>query len=510
MMKKPQPDDLSGDIKAMMPYWHKATTMLAGTDAMRAAGQRYLPRFPNETESDYAFRLKTAKFTNIFGDIVETLSAKPFAKEIKVDKVDGAIKGLIENVDAQGNHIHRFASNVFYSAIASGMDWILVDYTKTKGAAKTIADEKALGARPYWVHVPGPQVIAVYSANIQGIETLVHFRIKECSTERDGWTEREIERVRVFNREVMVDETGQMVAQPATWEVWEEKKDETTKKEVWLKIDEGQVTIGIIPLVPVITGRRDGLSWRVQPPLSSAADLQIEHYQQESGLKYAREMTCFPMLAGNGIEPPIDKSGKIQTIPIGPKTVLFAPPNGDGNHGEWSFVEPSSQSLTFLSGEIDKTEDQLRELGRQPLTAKAGNITTITAAYAGDKALTVIEAWALNLKDALEKALIITAKWLNISDAKPTVEINTDFAVDMMGDSGVTELSSARKNGDLSRETYWAELRRRNILGPNFDAEEEATKITDEQPEDVSPADLAAAMGGGQQPASGAPGRMTQ
>jgi hypothetical protein len=225
--------------------------------------------------------------------------------------------------------------------------------------------------------------------------------------------------------------------------------------------------------------------------LSDAADLQIELYQQESGLKYAKESTAFPMLAGNGVTPPTGDDGKPQTVPVGPKTVLYAPSNADGQHGEWSFIEPDAQSLKFLAEDIKETITQLRELGRQPLTSQTGNLTTVTTAFAAQKGNSAILAASILFKDAMESCLRITSKWMG-QEQDISVNIYSDFDLDIGDDQGPQTLNTARAAGDLSQETYWAELKRRRILGPNFDPDEEKEALADEIPD---PDDLDDQMG---------------
>ena len=140
---------------------------------MRAAGAKYLPKFPMEDKEDWDFRRANAKFTNIFRDIVENLAAKPFTEEAGVgEKSSQRVKELAEDIDGKGNHIHVFAQSTFFNGIAYAIDWILVDYTKNVPENATVADEKRLGVRPYWVHVPAKRVIAVYSDTVSGKEIL--------------------------------------------------------------------------------------------------------------------------------------------------------------------------------------------------------------------------------------------------------------------------------------------------------------------------------------------------
>lgn len=483
MKTEKTPASTSSDYEAMSQYWDMIAAIMGGSSAMREAGQAYLPKFPNESKEDYQDRLKKAKFTNIFGDIVETLSSKPFENEIEIESASSTIEDLLENIDGQGNHIHVFASNLFNAGVADAITWFMVDYTKGVPAGATLAQERALGARPYWVHIPARNLVAVYSKSIGGRDEIVHARILENSVEREGWGEVTHERVRVLDRAVTYNDQGEALsaAQP-TWELFEKQEDKGENK--WVLIGGGEMTIDRIPLVPFITGKRKGASWVVRPPLEAAAHLQIKHYQYESGLDYAADNTCFPMLAGNGVTPDMGEDGNVKPVPVGPKGVLYAPPGVDGEHGEWKFIEPGAQSLTFVSDHMVKaTEMQIRELGRQPLTAQSGNITTITAAFAGDKAHTVIEAWALNFKDALENGLKLTAEWLKLAE-EPEVQINTDFSLALKEDAGTDAIEKARERGDISQETYWLEMKRRGHLSPNFDSDKERQRLINEMPGD--------------------------
>jgi hypothetical protein len=150
--KKFAPNNPSSDYLAMQPYWEKVQAILDGIEALRLGGEKYLPRFLNETREDYQDRLKRSKLTNIFGDIVANLSAKSFSRTLVVKQktVSTELKDLCEDIDAAGTNLHVFAGETFYQGIAKALDYIFVDYTKVPAGA-TVAQEKALGARPYWV-----------------------------------------------------------------------------------------------------------------------------------------------------------------------------------------------------------------------------------------------------------------------------------------------------------------------------------------------------------------------
>jgi hypothetical protein len=525
------PDTTSGDYDAMAGYWTMVDTILDGAAAMRAAGgggnnlNPYLPRFPNEEEEDYQYRRDNAKFTNIYADIVSNLAAKPFTEEVGLDdKADDSFKALAEDIDGRGNNLHVFAANTFFFGINNAVDWILVDYTKARprvdGQPLSIAEERAQGLRPYWVHVPATRLLAVYTDSVGGEEIFIHARIRETQKQRMGFTEVRVDRIRVLDRqpiyEILDDGATERIIgyAPATYEVFEQQQIGNGRGSTlqWVSIESGPVSIGVIPLVPFVSGRRKEGSWRFVPPMQDAAYLQIEHFQQETALKSIKELTAFPMLAGNGVQPAM-MGDKPAPVPVGARSVLYAPPVGEnGQHGEWTFIEPSAESLKFLADDVANTEKQLRELGRQPLTAQTGNLTVVTTAFAAQKGNSAIQAWAFNLKDALEQAFVLTAKWLNMApNVAPEVKVFTDFDLGTDDATDFATLVSMRKSGpnnepDLSRQTLWEEAKRRGKLSGDFDANEEQNRLDGEMPDPPSAADLAGALTPPGTPPAPAPG----
>lgn len=469
----------STDSAAMLPYWDKTDAIVDGVDAIRAGREKYLPKFAEEDASEYDERLKFTKFTNVYRDIVEQLASKPFEDEVSLVEGEGKtipeiIKDFAENVDGAGNNLTVFSSLTFFNAINSAIDWIFVDFpTVDPAVVRTIADAKMTGIRPFWSHVLGRNVLEARVKIVNGSETLVYIRIYEPG---------EPDHVRIIER----GDDGVV-----RWKLFQKMKERGQDgKTQFIEIDAGIITIGIIPLVPFATGRRDGRTFKYQPAMRDAADLQIELYQQESGLKYTRTLSAYPMLTGNGVKPQTDAKGNPKKLAIGPARVLYAPNDPSGGSASWAYIEPSATSLTFMAADVKDTISQLRELGRLPLTAQSGNLTTITAGVAANKSRSAVGAWALLLKDAIENALVITCKWLNIRDDQysPEASVYTDFDTFAEGETDLTALDNMRKTGDLSQETLWLEMKRRRVLSPEFDAEAEQKRLLDEvpgEPEDV-------------------------
>ena len=458
----------SHDSAEMLEYWDLTDTLIDGICELREKGEKYLPRFPAETTDNYKFRLNhTTTMTNIFADIVESLTVKPFEKETTLVGTDvpQELQDFTDDVDGSGNNLTVFASQYFYNAIKSGLVWLFVDYPTIDPNIVTAADAKAAGLRPFWSIVLAENVLEVCSQFIKSKEQLTYIRIIEPG---------EPDHIRVMER----DSTGVV-----TWSLYAKTDQWNDDEKTFYRLEsDGVLAIDEIPMVPLFTGRREGKSFEFDPPLRAAADLQLHLYRQESGLNYTTTLTAYPMLTGNGVKPERDAAGNIKPLPTGPNVTLYAPPNADGTVGSWRFIEPSSNSLIFLSSYIKDIILNLRELGRQPLTASSSNLTTVTTAFAAGKSKSSVKAWALLLQNVLENAYRITAKWMNL-DYSTAVSVYTEFD-EFVDGKDYDALRAARDGGDLSQETYWEECKRRGLLSERFDPIQEAARLLNEQPGD--------------------------
>ena len=173
------PSATSAEYKRMELKWRKVADILGGVDAIRSRSTTYLPRYEVETTTDYDRRLYKSPWRPEFADILQTLASKPFGRDVALkgnvpDEIQGVVDastkmrsdGLVDDIDGRGNSLTTFASESFSSAVANGAHAILVDHPPMPENASR-ADEKAAGARPYWVQVPFDNIIALYT-DIEG------------------------------------------------------------------------------------------------------------------------------------------------------------------------------------------------------------------------------------------------------------------------------------------------------------------------------------------------------
>jgi hypothetical protein len=290
-MPIPKMNEPSSDNQFMLPHWDKAESIVDGIDSIKSQREKFLPKFPGESTEEYEFRLTFANMTNIYHDTLNGLASKPFEEEVTLiekEKLPPELVEFIENVDGSGNNLTVFAGDVFFNGINNAIDWILIDYPKAQDTTKilTVQEQKEKKIKPFWSRILARNMLEVRSNKSGSNEELTYCRILEG------------EKVRVFEKRNAL----------VVWELWEEKKDATGEK-VWQIIEDGTISIGVIPIVPFITGRRHGIKWRFLPALRDAADLQITLYRRESALEFTTVLSAYPMLAGDGVRPEMDATG---------------------------------------------------------------------------------------------------------------------------------------------------------------------------------------------------------
>lgn len=428
--------------------WTLIAGILAGAEAVREAGPLYLPKYPEETESEYARRRAVSPWRPEFADALRFLASRPFSRDIGIQgDVSERLRALVEDIDGRGNSLTRFAAEAFEDAVAKGLHLILVDYPAMPPGASR-AEERARNARPYWVQIHPEDIVALHTDWVGGIETITHLRYRECVTRRDGFDEVEVERVRVY--------------EPGLWQIYERGPDRT-----YALVDEGPIARGraghaAIPVVPLFIGHRLG-ALRVRPPLLDLAHMQIELYQALSRQDEILTFAASPMLTANGLAPPSDGG----QIAVGPKSILYAPP-GDGANASWDYIAPDAANLAQIRAHVASVTADMRRLGMQPMMERTGNATATGRAIDAAQAHSAVQAWALCLKDALEQAFVLTAQALDL-DATVECIVHTDFGALPYADAPLAALDQARARGDIARTTYWDALKRFCVLPADFD-----------------------------------------
>lgn len=441
--------DRDPKLEVMAVHWPKIDVLLGGTAAMRRAEKTYLPQQPNESNDDYTYRVATSTLFPAFERTCGVMAGKPFSKELTLNKVPAGVEQYLGDVDGQGRSLHAFASEVFTeAAVQYGFGGILVDFTKTQGEAKTIADEKRLGARPYWVYVQHDQVLGYKVANVGGKLMLTQLRISEVGEVEDGtYGTKPINRVRVLS--------------PGAWELWQEAG------KSYELLDSGTTSLNYIPFVPLY-GMRQGFMVG-KPPLSALADLNIKHWQQQSDQDDSARFARKRLLVFTGLT-------SDDPITIASDMALRLPVNADAK-----VVQGSAESVTVGRTELEALEQQMIQTGAELLVATPGQRTATEASNDAEANKSSLQRIVENFEDAMDQALQFTADWLK-AGSSGTVSLFKDFAAATLTDASAQLVVTMGQAGQITKETVLKEMQRRGVLSPDLDVDAEVAMAKEVEP----------------------------
>lgn len=459
--KDPQsPATTSSAWDCMEPRWKRIETLLGGTDAMRAAGQLYLPMHEEETDGNYQDRLESNVLFNLTELTLDSWVGKPFERPVQVVNAPERIMALLDDVDLQGNDITVFARQWFRESLAKAFAHVLVDFpemSEDERANRTLADDLQDGRRPYWCLIRPENLIFAVSEIVKGEEVITHARIKQYVTVRDGYAEKTVEQIKVL--------------EPGLWEVYEERKTKSGKSE-WVAVDGGSSNLFFVPLRTFYADRQGLMLGK--PPLEDIACLNIRHWQSSGDQNNILTVARFPMLASAGVTTTGDD------MAIGPKQLLSAA----DPQSRFYYVEHSGQAIAAGRQDLLDLEEQMASYGAQFLKRRPNGQTATARALDSAEAISPLQEKAVRFQDALTHVLWMTAQWLHLGIEEKVggqAKVYTDFKANEAMEMDVRALNEARRNGDLSHKAYIEEYRRRNILSSDFSQEANDAELEEER-----------------------------
>lgn len=107
-----------------LPAWLRARDVLAGEDAVKAGGEKYLPRLEEQSEEEYAAYRARGAFFNATARTRDSLQGLVFRKPAEVR----APAAFVEDVDLAGTHAEDWCRWVLGEVVGLGRCGTLVDW----------------------------------------------------------------------------------------------------------------------------------------------------------------------------------------------------------------------------------------------------------------------------------------------------------------------------------------------------------------------------------------------
>ena len=472
--------------------WSRARDVLSGEDAIKAAGERYLPRLDSQSEEEYCAYRSRALFFNASARTAEGYSGlifrrPPFVRTPEAPAgvapvgVAKALSEFLNDADMLGTSLFGYAKNVVNEVIAVGRAGTLVDWEG--GSATSHHSEDRAYASLYTAE----QIInwRVERVNGRNIPTLIVLR--ECGAGAQGedpFVLAESEQIRVLR---LVPDEAQRVdggdLLQCIVEIWKPKvlpdgqqKRKTEKVEWELAETRTPLRLGrplrFIPFV--FHGPRHSRPETDKLPLADIIAVNLDHYRLNADYKHGIHFTALPTAWVSGF----DKSA---TLRIGSSTAWVSETAG----ATAGFLEFRGQGLETFERAMDRDEGLLAVLGSRLLEdqKKVGETAeAIQLRQSGENS--ILGSIATSVSESLTQMLRWVYWWNSteespegISDSQALVELNTDFSIKGMSSDDLREIVKAWQAGAISQDTMLELFRKGEILPDGRTNKDEAALI---------------------------------
>ena len=417
---------------AQQGHWVLIEDLLGGTYGMRRKHRRYLPQEPRELDESYDNRLARSVVPPYYQRLERMLAGMLTRKPVKLQDVSDVIREQLFDVDMQGNDLNVWTYETARKLVRYGHVGCLVDAPSN-------------GGRPYWCTYTPRQILGYRTEQQDGQQRLIQLRLQEVVLEADPdskYGEKQIDQVRVLT--------------PGQYQI-HQRQDNGDYKVT----DEGTTSLAEIPFSVAYCNRVGFMESR--PPLEDIAELNLKSYQVQSDLDNQLHISAVPMLAFFGFPTSAEE------VSAGPGEALAFPADGKAE-----YIEPQGRSFDYQFKRLEQIALQINELGLsavlgQKLSAETAESKKIDRSQ-GDSTMMVI---AQNVQDMIDNSLKFHAEFMGQQEAAGSCTVNRDFIGARLDPADVNALLQLYTAGAITKDTLLQQLADGEVLGDDFDVQEE-------------------------------------
>ena len=416
----------------MEPHWILIEDLQGGSFSIRKKHRRYLPQEPSEQDVSYDARLSRSVVPPYLQRIERMLAGMLVRKPVRLNDVGDVIREQLFDVDLQGNDLNVWTFELAKLAIRYGHCGVLVD-----------APAAGSKGRPYWCTYTPREILGWRTEIIDGMQKFTQLRLLEKVIEQDGaYGEKEVEQVRVLT--------------PGTFEIHRKNK----KSGEYTLHEEGTTSLTEIPFAVAYSNRVNFMESR--PPLEDIAELNLRSYQCGSDLANQLHVSSVPFLAFFGFPQSSEE------LSAGPGEAIAFPAEGRAE-----YIEPDGKGFEAQFKQLEQIEKQINNLS---LAAVQGSKLSAETAKSkeidhsqGNSTLMVL---AQQMQDMIDNCLLYHANYLGSNESGSSF-VNRDFLAARLDPQEIGSLLQLYTAGTITQETLLKQLEEGEVLGDEFDIEQE-------------------------------------
>jgi hypothetical protein len=479
------------DYDANIVAWQRARDVFAGEDAVKAAGEKYLPRLDCQDDTEYRAYKNRASFFNASARTADGFVGLIFRRDptFKLPETGGvadALTEFVEDADMLGTSLSAFSKKLVTEIINVGRAGTLIDWNEE------------VEQRAYAVAYSAEDIINWHTERVNGRNVLSLVVLKEISqtptAESDPFEPEEIEQLRVLKL-VPPQGASRTGNQDGTsdWqyivEIWQFLSDgqntsatRNRGKKKWKLTDTiTPLRLGKpLPLIPfVFHGPRHSLPEVDKVPLADIIAVNLDHYRLSADYKHGMHFTALPTAWVSGFD-------KASSLRIGSSTAWVAETPG----ATAGFLEFHGQGLSTFERAMDRDEQLMAVLGTRMLESRkrvGETAAAIELRQSGENS--ILNTVSLSISSSLTQVLR-WVYWWNSTEHFPDdigpdlvlASLNTDFSITGMSALEITALVAAWQAGAISQATMLDLFRAGEVIAPGRTNDEEINLLATQKP----------------------------
>lgn len=468
--------------------WEKCRDATAGQEEIKEAGTKYLPRLNGQSPEMYSNYLYRAQWFGASSRTVESYLGMIFRKDPQVFYKDGIEENkkvpdsFFDSVSADGKSIEEFIHDVSEEIIKYNRCGVLVDFPKTDAifnAASAYEYEEIVKKKGIAPVVSMYNAFSIVNWNWTYIDRKVvpvYFVLKEESY--DGINIGTMTPVKTDTYRILFLEPyrGSYRYKQITMKgvLTGSSSDKFAVDEAIYPLMNGEH----IPFIPFYVLDDRGINFKTirKPMINDLVNVNIGHYINSADWENELHMVGHKTIFFPGWDKKVYGNPVIGGALAGPLNC------------EPKLIEASSDS--GIRKEMDTKVQEMAVLGAERISGK----DSYTASVETARISTAAEASSLTLlATSLGKSFsVITRfllKWANYEGTGINIQVNKDFFQDDIKGAELLEWMKAWQQGGISWETYFYNLKKKEVYPDKTDGASEKERIRESLNDQLTIAD---------------------
>ena len=452
------------DYDATLPAWQRARHVMSGEDAVKAAGELYLPRLDGQTDAEYAAYRTRASFYNATsrtadGYVGMIFRRAPFQRlPSPKSSIGKALATFANDADMLGTSLYGYAKNVVAEVISVGRAGTLIDWEDT-------VEQRAYATMYGAESILNWQVQRINGRNIPTLIVLRETVEVPIAPDATDFSIKIIEQIRVLRLVPLANAASAKVSPRQDYgcvvEIYrrQEKKSRRDTGEWALVEKRTPLRRGKpLPLLPfVFHGPRHSRPAVDSLPLNALICINLDHYRLDADYKHGLHYTALPTVVVCGFPK--------EATPVVGSSMAWVSENTESKA---FFLEFAGQGLNTFEKAMDRDERQMAVVGSRLLSEQKKVGETAEAMQLRQTGENSILA---NLATSVSESLTQMLRWVHwwnsseetpghVTDQQVLFELNTDYNTQGMEAQELLAVVNAWRAGAISQDTMLELLRK--------------------------------------------------